>query len=77
MIGDNREAEKNGNAISIAARDAFIIFVITVVSVLIAYPPFDIPIIEWLKNLYVPVLSAVLTAIVSYAKALGVKGAKK
>jgi len=65
---------KDGDSIAkIVARDAIITFIITLISVLIAYPPFGIPLIAWLENIYVPILTAILTAVVSYAHAVGAK----
>lgn len=77
MIGQTSE-EINGIAPrKIALRDASIIFLITTIVTLIANPPFDIALVEWLKSLYVPLLTAALTAVVSYANAIGVKGVTK
>lgn len=73
MIGQDTDSINRRSTLEIVIRDAVITFIITLISVLIANPPFDVPIMVWLKNIYVPILTAVLTAVVSYANAAGVK----
>jgi len=74
MLGQNNKEVKNGDsAKNIAIRDAVIIFIISAIAVFIAYPPFNMTLVEWLKKLYVPLLTALLTAVTSYAHAIGVK----
>ena len=73
MIGQDTDSINRRSTLEIVIRDAVITFIITLISVLIANPPFDVPIMVWLKNIYVPILTAVLTAVVSYANAAGGK----
>lgn len=72
MIGDSERNIEDSSIHRIVIRDALLTFVITLIATLIANPPFHIDLIVWIETLYVPILTAGLTAIVSYAHAVGV-----
>jgi len=77
LIGDKAETLLGEKVCRIVVRDTIITFIITLIATLIANPPFHVDLIIWCENIYVPILTAIMTAVVSYAHTVGVKHDEK